>query len=551
VIVGEAGLLRSNAEIFDLNTLLRDEPRNPADTTCRLSWGDTQQHTHLAVTPRMIQKLNQGRLWWNFQGHANPGVLTHEDLYVNRGSNDDKDLLMNDGRPFLFSAFSCHPNTFGRTVECDPSVGPSLGEDMVMLPNRGAIASWASTGFEILPSNARTHLNVHFARALFAHPPIDSPRSGTWDGRVVLGEAIAKTLIDNLVTTGFSLEREVGISYALLGDPATRISVGAAQIVVTANGEPVESGVPVRLRTSGDTLRIEADLASNTALQSIVLERADALGPSVIPPTDYTLTPAFPDTARTGSAGRRYRLVYRTTLDVSSYAYTIRTVDRNGIAARFDLVFRFIIALRAGGVPLADNDVVPPAADLKLLVISPGPIGDPGQTFSLTLNGVNQPFQATPANSDTSRREWELSWTHDPYPQGDYRLQLAIGGADASTHLFRVDSQTRIENPVAFPNPFEDDAGTQFSFYLLCEGTASVQIRVYTVSGRLAYERTEHGLLTGYHQLAWDGRDAEGDKLANGLYLYRLLVRSSNGSAMHEGRLVKLRKPVRKAIESP
>ena len=56
----------------------------------------------------------------------------------------NQEYLLVDGKPFLFSGFSCHPNGFGVVGEADPNKGPSLGEDLVMLRNRGAIASWAS-----------------------------------------------------------------------------------------------------------------------------------------------------------------------------------------------------------------------------------------------------------------------------------------------------------------------------------------------------------------------------------------------------------------------
>src|SRR5438094_10481818 len=108
------------------------------------------------------------------------------------------------------------------------------------------------------------------------------------------------------------------MSYNLLGDPATRLTIGAPEIIVTANGDTVTSGQPIRLYTFGDTLRLEADLVSNASLRSISLERNDGTGTHAIPPTDYTLTPAFPDTV---NGGRRYHLPYRTTLAVGSFHY--------------------------------------------------------------------------------------------------------------------------------------------------------------------------------------------------------------------------------------
>ena len=229
LILNQACLSQAVPEVFDLGQILENEPRDPDDPFCRESWSGTQQRTQLTVTPQLIQKLNAGKLWFNFQGHANPFVLTHEDLYVNRGSQDNKDLLMNTGKPFFFSGFSCHPNQFSSVRELQSNAGPALGEEMPLLPNRGAIACWGSSGFEILPTNGPSHLNVHLARALFDHAPFD-PRLGGWDGRVVLGEAVGKALLDNRRTTFFSLERDVGISYNLLGDPATRLSVGSADV---------------------------------------------------------------------------------------------------------------------------------------------------------------------------------------------------------------------------------------------------------------------------------------------------------------------------------
>jgi flagellar hook assembly protein FlgD len=120
-----------------------------------------------------------------------------------------------------------------------------------------------------------------------------------------------------------------------------------------------------------------------------------------------------------------------------------------------------------------------------------------------------------------------------------------------TTKIFRVEGRTSIVNAMAFPNPFDDELGTHFSFTLSGAGPADVTVRVYTVNGRLVYDRTERSLLPGYHQINWDGLDAERQKLANGIYLFRLAARGSSGKAVHEGRLVKLRKPRRRDLATP
>jgi flagellar hook assembly protein FlgD len=58
-----------------------------------------------------------------------------------------------------------------------------------------------------------------------------------------------------------------------------------------------------------------------------------------------------------------------------------------------------------------------------------------------------------------------------------------------------------------------------------------IKIQIMTVSGRVVREITQDEIgpvrignnLTSY---AWDGRDEFGDQLANGVYLYRVFMRS-------------------------
>ena len=193
LITETAGLRQMNIDAFNLGTYLRNEPYlfdAACGDTCRPDRLETQSRTHATVNPILLGHLGAGRMWWNFQGHANESVLTHEDLYLDRGFTDDKEMLANDGKPFLFSAFSCHANAFAHVADNQISRGPSIGEDLVNLPNRGAIACFASTAYEILPGSGTSHINVAWADAMFNRPPRDE-YLGDRGSRVVLGETIA------------------------------------------------------------------------------------------------------------------------------------------------------------------------------------------------------------------------------------------------------------------------------------------------------------------------------------------------------------------------
>jgi hypothetical protein len=353
---------------------------------------------------------------------------------------------------------------------------------------------------------------------------------------------ISKAEIDYYPGSSFS-ESNIAMSYNLLGDPATRITIGSPQAIFRANGTAITDGEPVRLFTIGDSLRIEGDLVSNARIDTAWIERIEGTSTFAIAATD-SLTPAFPDTTDASAGGRRYHIVFRTRLTVGSYTYRFNTVDRYGTPGRFDAVFRFDTQLSSEGGYVHDGDVLGPNAALSLLLLSPSPLAPPpAPDMALFLDGQSIPFTATAANNDQSGREWILTWSHGPYPDGSHRLDLNIAGVRAATHSFQVKSQLQLQNPLAFPNPFNDERGTVFSFYLESDRPSKVMVRVYAISGRMIYERVLSGVPTGYQQIQWNGLDAEGRSLANGVYFYRLVADNGASSTRYEGRLVKLTKP--------
>ena len=57
-----------------------------------------------------------------------------------------------------------------------------------------------------------------------------------------------------------------------------------------------------------------------------------------------------------------------------------------------------------------------------------------------------------------------------------------------------------------------------------------IKIQIMTISGRIVREITQDELGpvrigNNISEFAWDGRDEYGDQLANGVYLYRVIVR--------------------------
>jgi len=94
-------------------------------------------------------------------------------------------------------------------------------------------------------------------------------------------------------------------------------------------------------------------------------------------------------------------------------------------------------------------------------------------------------------------------------------------------------NESQISNFFTYPNPFS--SSTRFVFTLTGAVIPEfIKIQIMTVSGKIVREITqdELGLIrigNNISDFAWDGTDEFGEKLANGVYLYRVFI-SSNGN---------------------
>lgn len=87
-----------------------------------------------------------------------------------------------------------------------------------------------------------------------------------------------------------------------------------------------------------------------------------------------------------------------------------------------------------------------------------------------------------------------------------------------------------LANVYNYPNPFSTK--TQFMFeHNMPNQILNVSLRIMTISGKtvrnIRTQITAEG--TRDSSIEWDGNDEYGDKLANGVYLYQLTVKSNNG----------------------
>jgi hypothetical protein len=127
-------------------------------------------------------------------------------------------------------------------------------------------------------------------------------------------------------------------------------------------------------------------------------------------------------------------------------------------------------------------------------------------------------------------------------PNGRYILKVNISDtsrnkAAEELHI-EIDEPVRVEKLINVPNPISKD--TVF-YYYLTQQPDDVTIKIYTLTGRLVKTLEHASASRKYNEEYWDTTDQEGRPLANGVYLYKMIVRIGKRRIEKIGKLAILR----------
>lgn len=93
--------------------------------------------------------------------------------------------------------------------------------------------------------------------------------------------------------------------------------------------------------------------------------------------------------------------------------------------------------------------------------------------------------------------------------------------------IFQVETEMKLLDVYNYPNPFSNV--TYFTFKLT-QVPDELKLKIYTVAGRLIKEFNKSAAELGYdfNEIYWDGRDQDGDLVANGVYIYKLTMKKGD-----------------------
>lgn len=218
-------------------------------------------------------------------------------------------------------------------------------------------------------------------------------------------------------------------------------------------------------------------------------------------------------------------------------------VARDSVNPGFNITF--------DGKEIINGDIIAKKPHIQITLEDNSPMPLDTSFFTLIYDNVPMNFSRS-----------DLQKSYSPYPNSkfviDWRPTLTKGrhtldvlAKDASGNFFDTTYHRSIfyvydENDIAliynYPNPFSDN--THFTFELRgSQKPDELSIKIYTVAGRLIKDLkipyTDYNI--GFNKILWDGRDQDGDDIANGLYIYKVISKFPDKTKSTNHKLVRMR----------
>ncbi len=492
--------------------------------------------------PPLLSSLNAGGLVAHFQGHGSGYVLTSEywfrDQIAGAGVVNVADLN-NVNRPWVFFGMGCHIADWCRNtvVIGDLYKEPSLSEKFMVNGASGASASYASSGYEYISTNLR------YGEMLFKDwtlsPPVSRGAGGLMNNRSrwVLGELLWSGEAEIMSILAYDTHfREAVAQFTLLGDPLMVLDGGEPEVTATLHGTADED--------IAGTVELVALDSSNKRLITVLANDEAGIDRLEIMDSDGNdLSASIVSEALPRGAQSHQEVIYELEIDVLPYEHeiTVKVYD-TGAALPGDRHYELQLEIKQESEFTSSGEIVDPATfifraeepvDFNGLISSSAwlneemDIGLTGEHLILT----NEVFAFNRSN--------ELAFSFTAEENGetdeDRAVVLSIDGHDTRYVLSAGAGgliAPAITGVYTFPNPLHDS--TRFVYESSSAG-GSGRVRIFSMAGQqiAQVDFTDLGN-EGGGIIPWDGRDAEGDELGNGTYLYRLELETSSGQLVSQ-----------------
>ncbi len=502
------------------------------------------------VNRSIIDAINAGTLIINYTGHGNERLWAHEAVFTRE---EDIPRLKNADRLTFLVGATCN------YAQYDDPIEQSSGEYVLVLPSGGAIG--VVTASRAVYSSSNAALNEYLYAYLFQRGSDGMPAR--------LGDAMWSV---KQILNGTN-----DLKYHLLADPTLRLAmprISSRFDSVNSVAWPNPSVVQTlgKVRVQGSVRALDGTARTEFSGRATV-QFYDARRTVVVPQWgsfNYAVTGSSLYRGDVTVMNGEFRAVIPVPKDV-----TIGANARLAVYAWNDSIdavgFTELVSI-AGVDSAAVIDTTGPEIEIYFDDIT-FRTGDPVPTAPTLIvrlrdeNGINTStvgighrLEATIRNPVTAL---DLSQAYqsdlDTYQSGEARLMLEAlpegpnaievkawdahnNSSEASTYfVVRSSDGLVMENVLNYPNPM--NGHTTFTFSRTSTNPVDVRVSIHTVTGRLIQTLDAPGIIQRQVLIPWDGRDADGDPVGNGLYFYRIRARDEHSGETAEivGKLIVMR----------
>jgi hypothetical protein len=490
------------------------------------------------VNDAIVRSINNGTLAINYAGHGNPDTWAHERVF-NR--NTDLPRLQNADRLTLVFTASCSIGFF------DDPTREGMAEDLLRYPGGGAIATVAAT--RLVYAGENSDFNQQIFDVLFG------------GGNLSICEAFFAGKLVRQYSSGYPRPIRNDRTYAFFGDPYLKLGVPKYQINFSSlpdtlmalrrhdiSGEIIDSLTGNRVAVDGtiDIFVYDSEIEKSYKVVNSSGQITDivnyALAGSMIyrgtaEVTDGRFRFSFIAPLDIGYGGRGAKISVYGAFPTSD-AFTL--ADSLPVSPHINPVTDSVgpsIAVRFGDrTNFVSGDKIRSGEPLEIEIEDQSGInliGGSGHGLILTVD-----------NQIENMRDLTELFRYNPGSYTEGTIVADIGALAAGRHAFSIKvwdnaNNSRVEEFEAevvaadkmmisellnHPNPMSDE--TLFSFSLT--GPArQVSLKIFTLSGRKIKEISRDYLRADYHEFyRWNGTDNLGDRVANGVYLYKVTAAS-------------------------
>jgi hypothetical protein len=215
------------------------------------------------------------------------------------------------------------------------------------------------------------------------------------------------------------------------------------------------------------------------------------------------------------------------------------------------------------GRVLRNNDFVSSSPIIQLKLKDENPFILKTDTVGVTIllsypcNAVNCPFTRIPMSSRavkwypaTLTSDFRVDFTPTNLVEGMYVLSVQAidaSGNPAGTLPYQISFQVKAETLLNFKGVYPNPSSTGFFFNFELLGNTlpnEFLLEIFSATGQRVNQfgiEDIRKFYIGTNELNWNGEDASGNIMPNGVYIYRLRMKASDKSIIEKGKLVWIR----------